>query len=77
MGRGTLREVRDKSGTLGDVRDGLRDPRGALGQVRGTTGRSGIGRETLVEVRDSSGDPPRGPGRVGGPSERYETSRGP
>ena len=39
--------------TLGEVQDGL--------------GRSGTGRETLVEGRDGSGDPRGGPGLVRGP----------
>ena len=35
-----------------------------------------MGRETLGEVQDESGDPTRGPGRVGGPSGRSGTSWG-
>ena len=33
-GQGIFGEVRDSRGTLEDVRDGSRDPRGGLGRVR-------------------------------------------
>ena len=42
MGRGTLREVRDESG----------DPRVSPGRVEGPSGRSGTGRENLLEVQE-------------------------
>ena len=34
-----------------------------------------MGRENLGEVRDGSGEPPGGPGTVGGPSRRSGTGR--
>ena len=52
-------------GTLLEVRDGSVDP----------LWRSGMGRGTLPKVRDGSGNPPRGPGRVNGPSGRSGTGR--
>ena len=55
-------------GTLGKVQDGLEDPRGGPGPVRGPSGRSGMGRGTLGEVRDGSGEPLGGPGLVEEPS---------
>ena len=66
MGRGTLGVpglvwepfVRSETGrgTLGEVRDGLGDPRGGPGRVRGPSERFGTVRGTLVEVQDVSGD---------------------
>ena len=44
-------------GTLGEVRDGARDPRGGAGRVGGHTERSGTGRGTLGEVLDGSEEP--------------------
>ena len=35
-----------------------------------------MGQGTLREVRDESGDPPKGPGWVRGPSGRFGTGRG-
>ena len=62
MGRGTLGEVQngsgthenvwDRSGILGEVRDGLEYPHTGLGRVEGPSERSGTGRGTLGEVRD-------------------------
>ena len=62
MGRWILGRSGTGWGTRGDVQDGLGD----LGEVR----------ETLEEIWDGSGDPPKSPGRVGGPSERSGTGRG-
>ena len=62
---GTLGEVRDGLGTLPEVQNGSRDPRGGLGWVGGPTGRSGTRRGTLGEVQDGSEDPPKGLERVG------------
>ena len=44
--------------------------------VAGNLRRSGTGRGYLGEVRDGSEDPPRGPGRVVGPSGKFETGLG-
>ena len=41
----TLVVVRDGSGFLVEVQDGLRDPRGRPGRVGGHSGSSGTGRE--------------------------------
>ena len=75
-GRGTLREVRERSGHpwvgLGRVRDHWVGP----GQVEGTSGRSETGRGTPLEVRDVSRDPWRGLGRVGGRSGKSGTGWG-
>ena len=60
-------------GTLGEVRDTSRDPRGGPGQIRGPSERSGTGQGTLWEVRDGSGDLRGGPGRIGGPLGRSES----
>ena len=49
-------------GTIGEVRDGSRDPWG--------------GSELDGEIRDGSGDTQGGPGQVKGPSERSGTGRG-
>ena len=53
----TFGEVQDGLGkcgsskrSLGEVRDGLRDPRGGPGWVEGTSGRSGMGRVNFGEV---------------------------
>ena len=72
-------------GTLGEVRDGARDPRGGLGRVRVPSGRSGAlwgilgevrkGWWTLEEVGDGPGDPQGGSGLVGGLSWRSGTVR--
>ena len=35
--------------------------------------RSETGRENLGDVQDGLGDPPEGPGRVGGPSVKSKT----
>ena len=83
MGQGTLEETGTDRGTLGEVRDGLRDPRGGpalwsgdplrgLGRVGGLSARSGTGRGTLGEVRDGLGDPWGGPERVGDPWEVWD-----
>ena len=76
MGRGTLREVVDRSG----------DSRGGSGMVGGPLGRSWMGWRAIGELWDVSGNPgevqdgsgnhQRGLGRVGGPSERSETGLG-
>ena len=73
-------------GTLGEVLDGLGDPRGGSGQVvgpsvrlqrvGGPSGKSGTGRGTLREIRNGSGDSLVGLVRVGGPSGRFEMGRG-
>ena len=73
--RGKLQEVRDSLQTLGQVRDGSRDPPGGLGQVGGTSVSSGMDWGTLPEVRDGSRDPRPGPGRVGTSSGRSRTVR--
>ena len=51
--------------TRPEVREYLRDPRGGPGLVGGPSGRSGTGREKLLEVRDGSEEP----------SGRFGTSR--
>ena len=43
-------------GTLWEVRDGSRDPRGDPGRVEGPTGRSGTGRGTIGEIRGTFGE---------------------
>ena len=81
-GSGTLGEVLDGSedpwGVLEEflfpseqVRDGLGDPSGGPGMVRGPSGRSGTGKGTLGEYRDGLGDTWRGPGRIKGLSGRF------
>ena len=61
--------------------------RGTLGEFLGTRGevwgtlvecpaQVGTGRWTLGKVRDGSGDPRKGPRRVGGPTGRSGTGRG-
>ena len=72
-------------GTLGEVQDGLGDPRGGPGQVGDTQGGLGLvggpsgmsrtGRGTLPEVQKRVGDTRGGPGRVGGPSWRSGSGR--
>ena len=52
-------------GTLGELRDGLGDPRGCSGRVGGILG----------EVRNGLRYTRRGPKRDGGPSGRSETIR--
>ena len=52
----TLGEVRDGSGTQGEVQAGSGDPRGGLGRVRGPSRRSETGRMTFEEIRDGSWD---------------------
>ena len=64
-GRGTLGEVRNRSGDL----------RVGEGQVRGPTRRSGTDRGTYGEVQDGSVDYPRGLGWDGEPSGRSGTCR--
>ena len=64
MGRGTLGGFGTGRGTLSEVLDGLGDPRGGPGWVRGPSGRSGTGRVTLGEVQDGLQDSWEGPGRV-------------
>ena len=86
MGRGTLRDVQNRSGTIGKIRDGSGDPLGGPRRVERTSGRSGTGRGNLGEVRYGSGtlgkvlygswDPRRGRGRVGGPNRRSGTGWG-
>ena len=82
MGRGTLREVRDRSryclvssgrsvdtrlsGTGRSTLGKFGTGRGTLGKVRDTTGRSGTSRGTLGMVGDRLGDRPWGSRRVGG-----------
>ena len=34
-----------------------------------------MSRETLREIRDDLGDPPKGPGPFGGPSQRFGMGR--
>ena len=41
-----------------------------------SSGRSGTGRGTLPTVRDGLGDTYGGPGRVGGPTQRFGTDWG-
>ena len=48
-------------GTLGEVWDGLGDPRGGWGRVGGPTGSSGMGRGKLGEIWEGLVDPLRGP----------------
>ena len=43
--------------SLGEVQDGLGDPRGGPRRVEGSSGRSWTGRGTLGEVRDGVLDP--------------------
>ena len=64
--RGTLEDVRDGSGSLPEVDNGLGDPRGSPGRDEEPSGRLGKGR----------GTPRGGTGRDGGPSERFGTGRG-
>ena len=68
-GRGMIWEVRNGSGTLDSVWDGLWDP----WEVRYWLGRSGTGRGTLREVWDGFLDSRVGPGWLGGPSRRSGT----
>ena len=51
--------------TLGEVRDGSRDPVKILGRVVGPLVKFGTGRGTLGEIWEGSGDTPGGRGRVG------------
>ena len=50
MGQGTLLEVQDRSGTLGEVEDGLGDPPEGPGRVKGPSRRSVTGRGALVDL---------------------------
>ena len=59
---------RDRSGTLGVVRDGLLDSRGSLGRVDGPLKRSGTVQGTLGEIRDVLGETRGGLGQIVGPS---------
>ena len=59
-------------GTLGEVWGTLEEVCGTL--VEGPV-QVMIGRWTLDEVRDGSGDPRKGPRRVGGPTRRSATDR--
>ena len=43
-------------GILGEVRDGLGDPRACPGRIGGPSGRSGTGRGNLEEVRETLGE---------------------
>ena len=66
MGWRTLLEVREGSGSLGEIRDGSGDPpegpgrveytMGSPGCLRGPLGRSGTGPKILGEIRDGSGN---------------------
>ena len=72
-----LPEVRDGSGTLLLVRDGLGEPPIGTGLVVGPFRRSQTGRQALQKLRDGSGTLPKsqdrleeshgGPGQVGRP----------
>ena len=61
--------------TLGEVRDGLGDPRGGPGRIGRPSERSGTGRVTLPVFRDGYGDPPGGFKQVGRSSRRSEMGR--
>ena len=54
--------------TLGDVLDGLEEPRGGPGRVGGPSGWSRTGRGNLKKVQNELGDHRGGPGRVRDPS---------
>ena len=70
MGQRTLWQVQDGWGTLGEFRDGSREPRGGPKRVGGLSRRFGTGQETLGQVRDGSRDPSEGVARFVGPSGR-------
>ena len=75
-GRGTLGEVRERSGYpsagLGRVRDHWVGP----GQVEGTSRRSGTGQGTHPEVQDGSGEPSGCPGGVARLSVKFGMGQG-
>ena len=76
MGPGTLEEVLDGRGTIGEVQAGSEDLRGGPGRDGGLSGRSGTGRETIGNVQDGLGDPREGLGWIGGPSGMSGKGRG-
>ena len=57
MARGTLGEVRQGLRTLGEVWEGMGEPRGSPGRVEEPSGMSWMGRVSNREVRDGSEDP--------------------
>ena len=69
-----FKEIRDTSGTLGEVRNGSWDTRVGPGRVEGLSdrsksvgghsGRSGMGWSSLGKVQDGSAKPRGGPGWV-------------
>ena len=74
-GRETLGEVRDGTKDPREVRDGSGDSRKILGRVWRPSWWSETGRETFGEVSYGSGIHPEGLRRVGGPSGRSGTAR--
>ena len=57
MGRGSLFEARDGSGSFPEVHNGSWDLQGGLKSDGEQSGRFGTGRETLGDVREWTGNP--------------------